>query len=221
MDEENRNLSVITRLERQKKNKHRINVYLNDEYAFAIHEDVLVKYRLNKGRELDEADMKELLEAEEKSRAVQYGLNYISHRPRTAEEVRKYLMTKGFPNPAVEEAVAGFIERKYIDDKEYARLWVEERLRLKPRGRHLLRQELQARGIGPDDIEAALEGIGQEEEETACLELARKKYARRHFDSFQEMRNKVGPFLQRKGFSHDMIKKTIEKLKNDKLDERM
>ncbi|WP_276912611.1 RecX family transcriptional regulator [Aneurinibacillus aneurinilyticus] len=219
MGEENRNPSMITRLERQKKNKHRINVYLNGEYAFAIHEDVLIKYRLSKGCELDEADMKELLEAEEKNRAVQYGLNYISHRPRTAEEVRKYLLAKGFPIFAAEEAVTGFIERKYIDDKEYARLWVEERLRLKPRGRHLLRQELQARGIYPDDIEAALAGIEQGDEEAACLVLARKKYAHQHFDSFQGMRNKVGPFLQRKGFSHDIIKKTLEKLKNDKLDE--
>jgi regulatory protein len=221
MNEENGPQVVITRLERQKKNKHRINVYLNEEYAFAIHEDVLIKYRLNKGRELDDAEMREVLEAEEKNRAVQYGLRYISHRPRTAEEVRLYLLSKGFPQAAADDAVSGFIERRYIDDREYARQWVEERLRLKPRGRLMLRQELQARGVHADDIEAALADIKQDDEEEACLEIARKKYGGKHFESFREMRNKVGTFLQRKGFSHEIIKKTIEKLKKESMDNKM
>lgn len=221
MQEEQQPLTIITRLERQKKNKHRINVYLNDEYAFAIHEDVLIKYRLNKGRELDAADMREVLAAEEKNRAIQYGLRYISHRPRTAEEVKRHLLDKGFPKLVAEEAVAGFIERTYINDKEYARLWVDERLRLKPRGRHLLRQELQARGVDGDDIEAALSLVEPDDEADACFAIARKKYGRMSFASFQEMRNKVGPFLQRKGFPHEIITKTLEKLRKESINEEM
>lgn len=221
MQEEQQPTSVITRLERQKKNKHRINVYVNDEYAFAIHEDVLIKYRLNKGRELDEADMRDVLAAEEKNRAVQYGLRYISHRPRTAEEVRRHLLDKGFPKSVAEEAVAGFIERGYINDQEYAGQWVEERLRLKPRGRHLLRQELQAKGIDADTIEAALAGVVPEAEADACFAVAQKKYGRTSFASFQEMRNKVGPFLQRKGFPHETIAKTLEKMRKESISEGM
>lgn len=221
MSEEKRTAAVITRLERQKKNKHRINVYLDGEYAFAIHEDVLVKYRLNKGCKLDEADMKELLDAEEKNRAVQYTLRYISHRPRTVEEVRRYLLDTGFPASVADETVSGFIKRKYLDDRAYARQWVEERLRLKPRGRHLLRQELQARGIDGEDVEAALAQVEQEDEEAACLSIARKKYRQKRFGSFQEMRNKIGPFLQRKGFPHEIIKKTLETLKNESINQEM
>lgn len=56
----------ITRLERQKKHPHRINVFLNDEYGFAIHEDIIVKYRLLKGKKISEADIEELLLADEK-----------------------------------------------------------------------------------------------------------------------------------------------------------
>jgi regulatory protein len=215
MEQEKSTSAVITRLERQKKNPSRINVYLNGEYAFSIHEDVLIKYRLNKGHELDADGMKELLEAEEKNRASQYGLRYISHRPRTVEEVRQHLRQKGFPDEAVEEVVQNFVAYRYLDDKAYASQWVEERMRLKPRGRHLLRQELQMRGIDADFIEEALEQVEQEAELAACLTLARKKTSRQSFATFTEMRNKVGPFLQRRGFPHDIIAKTLEKLKKE------
>ncbi|WP_091260521.1 RecX family transcriptional regulator [Aneurinibacillus thermoaerophilus] len=218
MNEEVRKVAVITRLERQKKNRHRINVYLNGEYAFAIHEDVLIKYRLNKGCELDEVEMRDVLEAEEKNRAEQYGLRYISHRSRTTEEVRQHLLAGGFPREVVEEVVQGFIQMKYLDDARYAQQWVEERMRLKPRGRHLLRQELQRRGVDARLIEEAFHNMEQDVEESACLEVARKKYARQHFASYTEMRNKIGPFLQRKGFPLDIIAKTLEKLKNERLE---
>lgn len=199
----------ITRLERQKRNKQRINVYINEEYAFALHEDVLIKYRLTKGAELNEADMRELLEAEERSRAEQYALRYIGHRPRTMEELRGYLHGKGFPDEVAVEIVARFVERKYLDDRLYAKQWIEERMRLKPRGRHLLQQELHHKGIDKRLIAEALNELDRDEEYEACLICARKKNARRTFVSHAEMRSKTGAFLQRKGFPLDTINRVL------------
>ena len=202
----------ITRLERQKRNKQRINIYINEEYAFALHEDVLIKYRLTKGAELDEADMRELLEAEERSRAEQYALRHIGMRPRTTEEVRQYLLGKGFSAEVAAETIVRFIERKYLDDRLYARQWIEERMRLKPRGSRLLRQELQHKGIDSRLIEEALSEPDHDEEYEACLVCARKKSARRTFASYMEMRDKIGPFLQRKGFPLGTINRVLRQL---------
>lgn len=202
----------ITRLERQKRNKQRINVYINEEYAFALHEDVLIKYRLTKGAELDETDMRELLEAEERSRAEQYALRHIGFRPRTTEEVRQYLLGKGFPNEVAAEIIARFVKRKYLDDRLYARQWIEERMRLKPRGSRLLRQELQHKGVDSRLIEEALNELDRDEEYEACLACARKKCAHRTFTSYTEMRDKTGPFLQRKGFSLETINRVLRQL---------
>ncbi|BAU28819.1 regulatory protein [Aneurinibacillus soli] len=215
-EEVQHNPGRITRLERQKRNKQRINVYINEEYAFALHEDVLIKYRLTKGAELDEEDMRELLEAEERSRAEQYALCYVGLRPRTMEEMRLYLLGKGFPDDVAVEIVGRFVERKYLDDGLYARQWIEERMRLKPRGRHLLQQELQHKGVDKRLIEEALNELDRDEEYEACLTCARKKNARRTFASYAEMRNKTGPFLQRKGFPLDTINRVLHCLYEEK-----
>ncbi|WCK56147.1 RecX family transcriptional regulator [Aneurinibacillus sp. Ricciae_BoGa-3] len=206
---------MITKLERQKRNRERVNVYIDDSYAFAIHEDVLVKYRLIKGRQIDKEEMQGILEAEEKNRAEHYALRYIGFRPRTVHEVQVYLLGKGFPEEAAEEVVQRCLKQGYLDDRRYAEQWVEERMRLKPRGRHLLRQELRNRGIDENTIEHAVEGLAHDTELEACLEAARKKYSKVRFATYAEMRNKVGPFLQRKGFGLEIINRVLEILKSE------
>jgi regulatory protein len=207
---------VITKLERQKRNKERINVYIDDSYAFALHEDVLVKYRLLKGRQIDRDEMQEVLEAEDKNRAEHYALRYIGYRPRTVHEVRVYLLGKGFPEEAAAEVVERCLNQGYLDDRKYAEQWVEERMRLKPRGRHLLRKELKNRGIDDAIAEQAVGGMPLDAEFEACLEAARKKYSKVRFATYLEMRNKVGPFLQRKGFGLEIISRVLEIVKSER-----
>ncbi|WP_027417887.1 RecX family transcriptional regulator [Aneurinibacillus terranovensis] len=207
--------SVITRLERQKKNKNRVNVYIDEVYAFSLHEDVLVKYRLLKGRQIDPDEMEEILKMEERNRAEQYALRYIGHRPRTVEEVKQHLLQKGFPAEAITEVIHGCIEHNYLDDERFASQWVEERLRLKPRGRHMLRHELRSKGIDAAVIEHAISGVHADTEYGAALSAARKKYSRVSFSAYADLRNKIGPFLQRKGFSLDVINRVIEKLNDE------
>ena len=36
-------------VEKQKQGRYRYNIFLNEEFAFSVHEDILVKHRLIKG----------------------------------------------------------------------------------------------------------------------------------------------------------------------------
>ena len=51
---------IITKVEKQKRGKHRYNIYLNEEYAFSVHEDILIKHRLNKGESLHPQEIERL-----------------------------------------------------------------------------------------------------------------------------------------------------------------
>lgn len=205
----------ITKLERQKKNPQRINVFLNDEYAFAVHEDIIVKYRLLKGKTLQWEDIEDLLLADEIKRAEWYGIRYLGIRPRTELEMKNHLLEKGFTEDIIEKVFQSFREKKYLDDRQYAQQWVNERMRLKPRGRNLLRMELSRKGVNPLFIEEALNEVGKGEEEEAALQILLKKYANHRFGSFTEMRNKIGPFMQRKGFTFEVIVSVLEKAKEE------
>lgn len=209
--------SIITSIEKQKHHASRFNIYLDGEYAFSVHEDVLVKYRLLKGREIDGDEMKEILQQEEENRAQQYALKYLSYRPRTRQELIQHLLHKGFTEGICRQAADWCSEHGYIDDERYAYQWVEERMRLRPRGRFLLKQELLQRGIPSLYVERAVRQIPIDSEEEAAFHLVEKKYIRQTFQEVdrdvEKVVKKAGAFLQRKGFTSDVIRRTLHRLR--------
>ena len=85
----------ITRIEKPYLNKPRYHIYVDGEFLLSVHEDILVKYRLHKGMELDESEIEKWLEAEEYNKVKQRALHYLSYKPRTTHEVKMYLGRKG------------------------------------------------------------------------------------------------------------------------------
>lgn len=207
----------ITSIEKQK-NPARYNIYIDEVFAFSIHEDILIKFRLSKGKVINSQDIQDVLRAEEKHRAEQYALRFISYRPRTTHEVYEYLQKKGFEEGDCLAIISRCIEKGYINDQWYASQWIEERKRLKPRGRHLLRQELMQRGIKDDLIDEALaEQLSIEEEKRMVIHLINKKYNGRLFPTLSDMKKKIIPYLQRKGFPLNVIFSSILEVKDEYL----
>ena len=53
-------MPYITKISAQKNNEERVNIFLDEKYAFSVDLDVLVKFDLRKGKELDELDIIEI-----------------------------------------------------------------------------------------------------------------------------------------------------------------
>ena len=47
-------MPLITKITRQKNNPERYNIYIEDNYAFAVDESLLVKYQLSKDKVLED-----------------------------------------------------------------------------------------------------------------------------------------------------------------------
>lgn len=60
-------MPFITKISTQKKNTERFNIFLDDKYAFSVDADVLVKFELKKGKELDDLDIIEIQYGDRKS----------------------------------------------------------------------------------------------------------------------------------------------------------
>jgi len=73
--------------------------------------------------------------------------------------VRAYLRRNGVASRAIEEAVARMQELELVDDAETSRAWIRDRLRFSPRGRDLLRVELQRQGVDAELAATALDEV--------------------------------------------------------------
>ncbi|MYK39759.1 MAG: RecX family transcriptional regulator, partial [Gemmatimonadetes bacterium] len=86
---------------------------------------------------------------------------YLSYRARSVAEVRDKLKEKEFAAEIVAEVIADLQRQQLLDDREFARRWVEARL---PRayGARKLAQDLRHKGVATgviDEVIAEYAGV--------------------------------------------------------------
>jgi regulatory protein len=96
-----------------------------------------------------------------------------------------------------------------IDDREFASFWVEQRERFSPRAAYAVGQELRARGVDRDTVDAALD---PEQDAEHALEAGRQKARTLTRLDFPSFRARLGPFLLRRGFSYGIVRDTVNAL---------
>jgi regulatory protein len=118
-------LSLITMVERQKKNKHRYNIFLNEQYAFSVHEDIMIKHRLLKGEHVHADQIAQILKDDEQNAAYMKAIRYLGTRPRTVKEVTTKLRKEGYEDELIAHTVQKLMEQNYINDQQFAKRWTE------------------------------------------------------------------------------------------------
>lgn len=156
-------------------------------------------------------------------------LRFLSYRPRSEKEIRDKLLRKKAPKEIIEKIIEKLKEKKFINDEEFGRWWIENRLRFKPQGIRLTELELRNKGIDKELIDRIIHNssIRQAQDDPENTEgsefiiqsdleqakkLVEKKIVRFKGLSRKEIYQKVGRFLAPKGFDWDTIKQSIDEV---------
>ncbi len=149
-----------------------------------------------------------------------YALRFLSYRPRSEKEVRdrlkiKYqkLNIKDF-SLIIDKIIQKLKEYNFINDLEFAKKWIGERMRLKPRSLRLIKIELRRKGISKEIVESILHDsqlMIQNDLEQA-RKLAEKRIGRLGSLTKDKIYEKLGRYLASKGFNWDTIKKSIDEI---------
>ena len=83
---------TITALEPQKRQKDRISVFLDGEFAFGLPDTEAARLRV--GQELSEQEIAELRAIDALSRAFDRAVRLLARRPYSAAEIRRSLASK-------------------------------------------------------------------------------------------------------------------------------
>lgn len=197
----------ITALKLQKRNRQRVNVYLDGEFAFGLSRFVAAWLAVD--QEISDEKIAELRAQDEREVALQRALKYLDYRPRTEAEIRKYLTDKEVDESVVEEIVQRLRRNNLVNDARFAENWVENRSDFRPRGKRALAYELRQRGISRQAIDQALEDV---DEDQLAYQAALKQYRKyRRFD-WPDFRQKMFGFLARRGFNYQASSEAIERV---------
>jgi len=198
---------IITALETQKRNKKRVNVYLDDEYAFSLTFDEAVK--LYKGQYLSEADVAALRDDDEVVRAADSAARFLAVRPRSEAEVRRNLRGKGIADPVIEAAMEKLRALGYLDDEAFAKFWAQDRSTFKPISPKALRYELREKGVEEAIIAEVLETLDADD---AAYRAAQSQMRKLRGLDKRAFRDKLGDFLGRRGFAYADARRAIGQL---------
>jgi regulatory protein len=197
-------MAKITALRVQKRNKDRVSVYLDGEFAFGLSR--IVAAWLHTGQELSDEKIAELKAQEDVEIALQRALNFLSYRPRSEKEVRQNLKKHKHTQAVIDEIVERLVRGRLVNDENFAGLWVENRSEFRPRGSRMLRAELRQKGISDQVIEETLSDL---DEPSLALKAARKKSRRFRELEKDEFRKKMYSFLARRGFHYGVISEVV------------
>ena len=195
---------TVTRLEPQKKNPQRLNVYLDGEFAFGISRATAPWLAM--GDQLSQQKAQDLKRTDLTEGAYQRALNYLSYRSRSEQEIRRNLTKHQTPEDIIIEVLDKLRQSSLVDDRAFARNWIDNRGQFKPRGKRALSMELYQKGISREIIDEELQGL---DENILALECARKKALKFQQMDLENFQKKMSGYLNRRGFPYHITRETV------------
>ncbi len=207
-------MGEITKIEPQKKRKGRFNIYIDDEFACGLSEDTIIDEGIAEGQKLQDIDIEKLIEKDQGAKAYDKSLKFLSFRVRSEKEIKDKLIEKEFHPKIIEKTILKLKKVGQINDKEFALTWIKDRCAVKPSGKYLITRELKQKGVSQEIIDKVLKKMLPEDKEfKQAIKLAQKKEKVYKSLPRLEFNKKISAVLARRGFSWEMIKKTIDKIK--------
>ncbi|MCD4718442.1 MAG: recombination regulator RecX [Desulfobacula sp.] len=137
---------------------------------------------------------------------LNFAIKYLSYKPRTIHEMQKYIKKKGFSEDIIEKVIATLLEKNYLNDKDFARLFIESKVRNKPKSKFALQYELKKKGISPSIIDAILE---QYNDQALALKAVTPKIKMWKNLDDEKFKKKMMNYLRYRGFNYDIFISTL------------
>ncbi|MEA1881457.1 MAG: regulatory protein RecX [Candidatus Marinimicrobia bacterium] len=196
----------IVRVKRSTKYSDRIIIFLDDKSVFRIPEDVFVLNVLHEG---DEVTLEEIQSYGQKMRlqeARDSAFRLLGYRMRSIAEMRKRLKEKDFDAEEVEQTIQYLTDQAYLDNEEFGRAFVREKVRNKKIGPKALKTELFPHYLSPDLTDSLLAEVYREFDMISLIEshLIKRRIAKNSPLNNKD-KKRLSDFLLRKGFYWDTI----------------
>jgi len=205
-------LNIITKIEEQKRNKDRVNIYIDDEYAFSLSREVLIKEGIKLKEKVDIEKIKKAAKEDNYMKCKSAALRIIERTHKTEKEIRERLLKREYDIETINRTISFLKEYNLLNDENYAKMYIKDKS--KSQGKKKIKYDLLRKGLDDNLIEKEIAKIDSDEEEDIAYNLANKKYnilRKRENDNYK-LSQKLYRFILSKGYSYDIASKVIKKL---------
>lgn len=208
-------MPIISSIEYQKKDKNRVNVFIDGDFFCGANLDMVVVLRLYNNREMTDDEIAELkrqsVEKDMYGKALEYALGGM----KTKRQISEYLWKKEIKSDDRNTILEKLEKNGYINDELYARTYVAQKgAKL---GKRMIRAKLMQKGISGEIIDSVIIEVDSDDQDDRAIEVA-EKYMRNKEGNFENY-GKLYRYLAGKGFESQSISVATAHIKELKLSE--
>lgn len=205
---------IITSIEEEKKNKDRVNVYINDNYGFSCSKDVVYMSSLKKGKKINLENIEGIIEEDNYIKCKNVALKVIERSAKTEKEIRDKLIAKQYNSETIQRVMEFLKVYGFAEDRKYIEMYIKEKSN--SCGRNKIKFALVAKGIEQKLICEMIKEINPEDELSSAKALAEKKIKTINWqEDKRKGYKKLFDFLARKGYTVDVIKAVLSDILNE------
>lgn len=211
-------MNKITNIETQKRNEERVNIYIDNEFAFACYKELVYKEGLKKDMKVELERLRKIIAEEEFLKCKNSALRIVEKAYKTEKEMVDKLLQKGYEGIIIEKTIAFLKEYNFLNDEKYTLMYARDKSKLQ--GKNKIKYSLMKKGIDKETIETTLESMDNSVEEETAYNLAIKKYrtlSKKENDKYK-LNQKLIRFLLGKGYDYSLVKDVIKRVTNEEVE---
>lgn len=207
--------SIITKIEAQKKNKDRVNIYMNDEFAFACGAELIYIHNITRGRSMEKEELQDIINEDNYIKGKNYALHFLERSFKSQKQVSDKLIAKELDVKTIDRVLEFLKQYDFIDDKRFVELFVKEKIRSS--GKNKIKFSLLKKGLPEELIKDELNKITNEQQLEIALELAEKKIRilSKSEKDIRKLYKKTADYLVRNGYDFGIVNEILGKITKD------
>lgn len=207
---------TITKIEKQVNNQKRYSIYIDEKFAFGVSEEDLIYFKLKENSEITEQRYNYIMEYVIYTKAKDKAYKFLGYKARSEKEVRDKLIKENYPQEIIDRIIELFKHYNYINDENYTKAYINNRIKFKPRAKRMLKYELVQKGVDNDTIENIIDSSNIDETDIA-ISLLQKKLKNKK-DIEQKEKQKIYNYMLRRGFDYETINRAFKEVLNLHID---
>lgn len=198
-----------------RKDEKNVVIHFDNSEKLIISEDVFYNSGLRKGDELSEDRYSFFINQNKIYYIKQRALSFLSRRFHSEKELYLKLKAKAYEDNLIKEVLLDLKSHSFIDDKNFAHHFIDEKLKKKKWGINKIKSALYTKGVSSKIIDEALtEFENPRSNYEAVYEIAFKKINQLKRRNIEEKKifPKVVQFLIGRGFEYETAKEVCSKI---------
>ncbi|MBU3111857.1 recombination regulator RecX [Clostridium lacusfryxellense] len=211
--------NVITKIEFQKKNKRRVNIFMDDEYAFACDAELVYIHNITKGRVMDKESLENIVNEDNYIKGKTCALHFLERSHKSTKQVVDKLAMKEYDEKTIDRVIRFLNDYDFIDDKKFVDMFINEKIN--SAGKNKIKFDLLKKLIPKELVQEGLSTITNEQQLEVALKLGQKKNdtLSKSERDVNKIHKKLSDYLLRSGYDYDIIKQVLNEINKNNIDE--